>query len=214
MDAKPIIYIVDDEPGIRKVLQLTAEMMGLDVACFGSTREFLDAYDASGVACLVVDLRMPETTGLQVFEMLRELDRRLPTIVISGHATLRQAVDAMKCGAIDFLEKPYAIPVMRESILRALAKSRAERQQANACLNVRARFDALTSDERQVAEFTIVGETDKRIATRLDVSTRTVQLRRARALKKMQASSKSELARMMHSIQKPPSKLVYSPDGV
>src|SRR4051812_20151125 len=116
MDQKPLVYVVDDEPGIRYVLRLTITMMDLDVRCFGSAREFLEAYDNTRVACLVVDLRMPETTGQQLLQTLNERGQLLPAIVISGEANLSDAVQAMKTGAIDFLEKPYPIAALRDSI--------------------------------------------------------------------------------------------------
>lgn len=197
MDKKPLVYVVDDDAGIRDVLRLTVSMMNLDVCCFSSVREFLAAYDHQREACLIVDLRMPETTGQELLQILKERGQLLPAIVISGEADLADAVQAMKSGAIDFLEKPYSVVALRENIHKALAKAR-ENLRVSA---LRARFETLTQDERQIAELTAAGQTDKQIAAKLQISTRTVQLRRASAMKKLEVTSKPELIQLIGQLQ-------------
>lgn len=197
MEPKPLVYVVDDDAGIREVLRLTITMMDLEVRCCSSAREFLEAYDPTREACLIVDLRMPETTGQELLQILNERGQMLPAIVISGEADLADAVQAMKSGAIDFLEKPYSVVALRENIHRALAKARENMRVAA----VRARFEALTNDERQIAELTAAAAADKQIAAKLHISTRTVQLRRASAMKKLEATSKSELIQLMSLVQ-------------
>jgi two-component system response regulator FixJ len=105
---------------VREALRLTLTLLDMEVACYGSAKEFLAAHDPSREACLVVDLKLPETTGLELLNILRELDPVLPVIVISGHASGSDAVQAMKTGAIEFLEKPYVISTLRESVTKAL----------------------------------------------------------------------------------------------
>lgn len=197
MEPKPLVYVVDDDAGIREVLRLTITMMDLEVRCCRSAREFLEAYNPTREACLIVDLRMPETTGQELLQILNERGQLLPAIVISGEADLADAVQAMKSGAIDFLEKPYSVVALRENIHRALAKARENMRVAA----VRARFEALTNDERQIAELTAAAAADKQIAAKLHISTRTVQLRRASAMKKLEATSKSELIQLMSLVQ-------------
>lgn len=200
MEPKPLVYVVDDEPRVREALAATREWTDLEVICFGSAAEFLEHFNPDRLGCLVVDLRIQGAAGQNLLEVLREQGVNLPAIVVSGRADVSAAVRAMKAGAIDFLEKPYSIDALRHSVERAVAVCRRQRSEHALAAMLQARYDRLSLEERQIAELTVQGELDKQIASRLDISKRTIQARRASAMRKMQARTRPELIQMIHSI--------------
>lgn len=196
MTSKPVVYVVDDERDVRDALCVTIELMDLEPRCYGRADEFLGDYDAERIGCLVVDLRMPEITGLELLDAMAQRGIKLPSIMITGHGDVAAAVRAMKLGAADFLEKPYRPEVLRDCIQKAISHDREMRHAENERLALKRRMRSLTSSERDILELTVAGKPDKAIANRLDLSPRTIQLRRASLMKKLQAKSRIELAQL------------------
>lgn len=201
MTQAPMVTVVDDDQQVRESLVALVQSMGLDAECFGSGLEFLDHYAHTRPGCIVLDLRMPQVSGQDVLRELAARHLRVPVIMITGHGDIPAAVAAMKAGAIDFLEKPYRAAALLESIRRATARD--ERNfQADAQHNeLRARYETLTSDEKDVLWLTSEGKPDKAIAQRLDLSLRTIQLRRASVMRKMQTQSRAALIRLAQTLE-------------
>ncbi len=196
MDRKPVVYVVDDDLEVREALQLTLEMMDFEVVAAASGQEFLDRYEPGAIGCLVVDLRMAGMSGLQLLTAMSERDIRIPAVMISGHGDVPAAVQAMKEGVIDFLEKPYRIDALRESVRRGVQMHRANQAEEQRQSQLRDRLDRLSATERDVLELTVAGLPDKAIAARTGVSLRTVQLRRASLIKKLGVESRIDLVRI------------------
>ena len=196
-DAQPTVYVVDDDPAIRKSLAAMISVMGLQVGLCGSAEEFLDVCDGTQPGCVVLDLQLPGMDGLELMEICQQRGMRLQVIMISGHGEVSVAVKAMRLGAIDFLEKPYHTGDLRERILEAVRLDAAYRQQRDEQRVVRGRLDSLSSDERAALDLMVAGRTNKQIVTELGISLRTVHSRRAAILGKMKAGSRAELLQMV-----------------
>jgi FixJ family two-component response regulator len=171
------------------------------VECYACPRQFLNAYSPDRPGCIVLDLRMPQFTGLQVLEELTRRRYHPPIIIISGHGDIPAAVSAMKLGAIDFLEKPYRGSALLEAVRRALELDARNRKCREDRETLVAHFRTLSDEERRVLALTAEGKPDKAIAVKLDLSLRTIQLRRASVMQKMQARSRAELIRLAHLIE-------------
>lgn len=188
------IYIVDDDEAVRDSLGALLESQGYEVRGFPSGEDFLRAYRAGLRGCLLVDLQMPGMDGFALVERLKAAGSKLPVVVVTGHGDVPLAVKAMKAGAVDFLQKPYANEVMLEVVQRALASEVSyEDIDGDAVMS---RVAALTPRERDVLEQLVVGHPNKIIAHELNISPRTVEIHRANLMKKMQADSLSHLVRM------------------
>ena len=184
------VFIVDDDDAVRDSLQVLLESAGLTVEAFASPTAFLGSSAPERPGCLLVDVRMPEMDGIELQEALTAANRRLPVIVMTGHADVPLAVRAMKAGAVDFIEKPFDDEVIIETVRRALEL----RPAANP--EIAQRLALLTPREREVLEGLVAGRANKVIAFDLDISPRTVEIHRARVMEKMQARSLSQLVRM------------------
>lgn len=204
MTHAPTVSIVDDDQQVRESLAVLIQSMNIDVECYASGREFLDKFTPSRPGCVVLDLRMPQISGLEVIEELAARKIDVPVIMISGHGDIPAAVAAMKAGAVDFLEKPYRGTALIESIRRALARDVEQRESRARRRELLERYESLTSDEKQVLELTAAGKPDKAIALALDLSLRTIQLRRASVLRKMQVRSRAELIGLAHRLDRVP----------
>lgn len=193
---EPTVYIVDDDPDMRDSLGWLLETVGLRALAYASAEEFAREYREDGPACLVLDVRMPGWSGLDLFEDLRAEGSSMPVLFITAHADVPMAVRAMKSGAAEFLEKPFNGQVLLEKIQRALRESaaRLERRAARECL--RARFDSLTDKEREVLALVRAGMPNKEIAARLDLTPRAVEMRRSGMMRKLGADSLPELLRI------------------
>jgi len=191
---EPLVHVVDDEPAIRDSLAMLLRSMGLASRAYASAQEFLEAWRAQGAECLVCDVRMPGMSGLELQEALSARNARLPVVLITGHGDVAMAVRAMKAGASDFIEKPFNDQVLLDAVNRALARARDGQGAGRA--EVEARLSALTPREREVLVLVVEGRPNKVVATRLGLSTRTVEVHRARVMEKMQARSLAELVRM------------------
>jgi two-component system response regulator FixJ len=201
MVALPTVAVVDDDEQVRESLAALVQSIEVEVACFATGREFLDNYVHERPGCVVLDLRMPEVGGMDVLRELAARHSHAPVIIITGHGDIPAAVEAMKCGAVDFLEKPYRGAALLDSVRRAIAMDE-HRFEANAQRNeLLSHYESLTNDERNVLWLTAEGKPDKAIALRLDLSLRTIQLRRASLMRKMGAPSRAALIRLAQSLE-------------
>lgn len=189
-----LVHLIDDDEDVRRALAFLLGTAGLAVKVYESASDFLDRHDASVAGCIVTDVRMPGIDGLELLRRLREKEAALPVIVMTGHADVPMAVDAMKNGAVDFIEKPFADDVLLDAIARAfkLAKMPAPGRDAAA----RERFATLSDRERQVLSGLLAGLPNKTIAYDLGLSPRTVEVHRANVMTKTGVSSLSELVRL------------------
>jgi len=189
----PLVYLVDDDEAIRDSLGLLLRSVGLECEVYASALEFLDAYDPSRHSCLVADIRMPGLSGLELQQRLNEQRSEVPVIFITGHGDVPMAVNAMKSGASDFIQKPFRDQDLIDRIHKALAKDserRASRAQEDA---IRERLSTLTPRETEVMRRVVRGQANKVIALDLGVSQRTVELHRARVMRKLKMRSLAEL---------------------
>jgi two-component system, LuxR family, response regulator FixJ len=196
MTDAPTIYVVDDDDAVRESLQLLLEASGFAVVGYASGRKFLDALKPDARGCLLIDVRMPEIGGLEVQEELRRRRSAVPAIVITGHGDVPLAVQAMKAGAADFIEKPFSDAAILAAIARALALGAAQQQAQAESAQIRDHHAHLTARERDVLVEIVAGHPNKVIAHHLAISPRTVEIHRARVMEKMGARSLSELVRM------------------
>ena len=187
------VHIVDDDESALKPIAKVVEAIGLKAETYPSAEEFLDRYVPAGPACLVLDVRMPEMSGVALQERLAEAEIKLPTIMISAHADVPLAVRVMRNGALNFLEKPFRMHELSDSIQEAIRLDRDEWRRREEEENARRRLGQLKPPERQVLELVVAGKTNKMIAKELGVSVRTVENRRARIMKKLQVKSRTEL---------------------
>jgi two-component system response regulator FixJ len=196
-DRQPTICVVDDEADVRSALRLLIRSMGYAVETFATPSEFLASWREDRPGCLVLDVRMPGMTGLQLQQELSRRGLRVPIVFISGHGDIPMAVRAVQAGAVDFLEKPFTDQALLDCIGRALARDAAERAQAAAKAALGGRLDELTPRERDVLGLLIDGAPNKLIARSLGLSTRTVEIHRARILAKMRVRNASELIKLL-----------------
>lgn len=190
------VYVVDDDAAVRDSLCALLEASGFLVRAFVSGNAFLDHLPEVTNGCLITDVRMPGLSGIEVHQALIDRGIALPVIIISGHGDLPMAVKAMKAGAVDFIEKPFDAALLTASVTSAMDQSAADQQAAHEVAKIEARLDRLTARERQVLDQLVVGNLNKVIAFNLDISPRTVEIHRARAMEKMQARNLAHLVRM------------------
>jgi two-component system response regulator FixJ len=203
MAQSPTVSVVDDDEQVRESLAALIHSMDVDVECYASGQEFLNHYSQSRPGCVVLDLRMPQTNGLEVLDELSARHIHVPVIMISGHGDIPAAVSAMKAGAVDFFEKPYRGAALMDSVRRAIDLDIRHRQAQGERNQLLARFDSLTADEKDVLRLTVVGKPDKAIALKLDLSLRTIQLRRASVMRKLDTHSRAELIRLYQALEQP-----------
>ena len=205
-DSAPVVYVVDDDDAVRSSLRLLLRSSGLTATALASAQEFLDSYDLAQAGCLVLDVRMPGFSGL---ELQQELNRRgaiIPVIFMSGHGDVPMAVEAMQHGAFDFLQKPFRDQDLIDRIQAALRKDRDNREQLRNSPLIHERFESLTPREAEVLALMAEGRPNKIIAAALGISQRTVEIHRARVMEKMEASSLAQLVRMTFQLALAPAK--------
>ena len=190
------VFVVDDDEGVRNGLSFLLRTAGYAVQTFSCATTFLDAFDAEQRGCLLLDIRMPQMTGLELQQELNQRGWRVPTIFITGHATVPSAIAALRAGAFDFIEKPLRDDALIESVARARQQEEIAHEENLLLAETEARAALLTPREREVLELVAVGESNKVIARRLGISFRTVELHRSHILEKMQARTISHLIRM------------------
>jgi FixJ family two-component response regulator len=197
MSAEPVVYVVDDDASFRKAVSRLLRSAGLEVEALGSAREFLERPGEDRPACLVLDIRMPGPSGMDLQAALREAQRDIPIIFVTGHGDVSTGVRAMKGGAVDFLEKPFRGPDLLACVERALARSRRSRLERAERAEVERRFATLTARERDVLRLVVTGMLNKQIGGDLGIAEQTVKIHRGHATQKMQAGSVAELIQMV-----------------
>ncbi|MCP4285239.1 MAG: response regulator transcription factor [Gammaproteobacteria bacterium] len=196
------VFIVDDDREVRDALQLLMESVGLKVECFESSQQYLDQFSPEKPGCLVLDVRMPGMSGLDLQARLAEERLCPPIIIITGHGDVPMAVRAVQAGAMDFIEKPFNDQVLLDSVHRAIEKDAQQRGDVSRLAEIEARFAKLTPREQEVLELVVAGRRNKLIAADLGVSQSTVEAHRAKVMEKMEADTLSELMRMMLSLER------------
>jgi len=196
-EKSPIVFVVDDDDAVRGSLRLLLKSVGLAAQPYGSAQEFLEHYSPDQPGCLVLDVRMPGMSGLELQQQLNMRGAVIPVIFITGHGDVPMAVEAMQHGAFDFLQKPFRDQDLIDRIQRALEKDRGYRQELRKREQIRERRDSLTPREQEVLELVTSGKANKVMAADLGVSQRTVEIHRARVMEKMGAASLAQLVRMV-----------------
>ena len=201
MAAEPVVHVIDDDESAREALAFLIDCAGFQVRAYESAVRFLDAVPTMDHGCIVTDVRMPELTGVELIGRLKALGVEDPVIVITGHADVPMAIQAMKAGVADFLEKPFGDDAILGAIRSALAR-RTGREEADAEREaIKARMATLSQRESEVMEGLVAGHANKVIAYDLSISARTVEVYRANVMTKMQAGSLSELVRMVSVVR-------------
>ena len=197
----PTVIVIDDDEAVRGSLKLLFKSVNRPVVAYASAQEFLPRYVLDQPGCLVVDVRMPAMSGLELQRVLNLRGAMIPVIFISGHGDISMAVEAMQHGAFDFLPKPFGDQELLDRVGRALQRDADNRRQVAQSDNIRACFEVLTPRERDVLALVVVGKPNKIMAADLGVSQRTVEIHRARVMEKMQAGSVAHLVRMMLELE-------------
>jgi FixJ family two-component response regulator len=199
------VFIVDDDDAVRSSLRLLFKSLGLATTAYASAQDFLAAYDPDQPGCLVLDVRMPGMSGLELQQHLSMRGAMLPVIFITGHGDIPMAVEAMQHGAFDFLQKPFRDQDLLDRVQRAIERDTENRMAVRATVAIRERLESLTPREREVLDLVVQGRANKVIAGDLGVSQRTVEIHRARVMEKMEARSLAQLVRMVMDVQREPS---------
>lgn len=194
---KPSIFIVDDDQAMRESLSWLLETTGYPVKTFSSAQEFLQQYDRQTPGCMLLDVRLPGMSGLQLQQKMRTENINLPVIIISGHGDVPMAVKAMQQGALTFLEKPFRDQELLDNIQIALEKDERNRKKNAESAVVLERIESLTPREKDVMDVMIQGKSSREIAEHYGISVKTVEVHRARVMEKMQAGSLPELVRRL-----------------
>jgi FixJ family two-component response regulator len=197
---EPIVYVVDDDDLMGKGLARLFRSVGLQVQVFGSAPELLRSKLAETASCLVLDIRLPGLSGLELQTELTKADIHIPIIFITGHGDIPMSVKAMKSGAVDFLEKPFREQDMLDAVALAIERDRKRREGEKTLSSLQARFDSLTPRERDVIGFVTSGMMNKQIAAEMDLSEVTVKVHRGHIMKKMNARSLAALVRMADAL--------------
>jgi len=204
-DSVAEVFVVDDDPSVQRALRRLLTTNGLQTRIFCSAEEFLDqGASVPAVGCLVLDVQMPGLSGMDLQAELQQRGMRLPIVFITGQATVPMSVQAMKQGAVDFLQKPFDGQTLIATIRKAIARSRQQAAEQNECLDLEQRFGSLSPRERDVFRLVVKGLLNKQIAYELGIVEQTVKVHRARLMDKMQADSLAELVRMAETLRLPP----------
>lgn len=206
MQADWTVYVVDDDAAVREALCWLISSVDLAVESYASAHQFLDAFVPSGPSCLVLDLRMPGMSGTQLQQELANLQLDIPIIIISGHADVAVAVQVLKAGAVDLLEKPFSDQALLDRIRLALEHDARARQVGAHQAALQARFVKLTGREKQILKEAVAGRLNKQIADELGIAVKTVEFHRANIMQKLQADSFASLVRMSDRVGIPSGK--------
>ena len=193
-----VVFVVDDDPAVREALCGLIRSVGLRAEAFASAQDFLNSPRPDAAACLVLDVRMPGLSGL---DLQRELAGRIPIIFITGHGDIPMSVRAMKAGAAEFLPKPFRDQDLLDAIGQALERDQAARKERAALTEIRGRYDTLTAREREVAPLIVRGMLNKQAAAELGISEITVKVHRRNVMRKMKAGSLAELVRILEQLR-------------
>ena len=209
----PVVFAVDDDPSVRSSLKFLLSTVGLQAETFDSADSFLRKELPDVPSCLVLDVRLPGLSGLDLQRELAARNIRIPIVFLTGHADIPMSVRAMKAGAVEFLTKPFRDEDLLNAVRVALDQDRARREQEREVAQLWRRFNSLTSREQEVVSMVVGGMLNKQIAAQLGTAESTVKVHRSRAMEKMQAGSLAELIRMIQkvsSLRKAPQAKVYA----
>jgi FixJ family two-component response regulator len=199
-ETEPIVFIVDDDKSVRKSLARLIKSVGLKAEIFSCANEFLkrDPYD--GPSCLVLDIRMPGLSGLDLQAELAKTKRTLSIVFITGHGNIPMSVQAIKAGAVDFLEKPFEEQALLDAVHLSIQKDSAAKEKLAELKEIQERVESLTTREREVFAFVVTGMLNKQIAFEMGISEKTIKVHRARVMQKMQAESLADLVRLAEKL--------------
>jgi len=200
-DAAPIVFVVDDDESVRESIKKLLASVGLSAETFASTREFLNRKRPQAPACLVLDVRLPDVSGLEFQRELAGADIQIPIIFITGHGDIPMSVRAMKAGAVEFLTKPFRGQELLDAIQEAIAKDRAAWSQREQLAEIAARYHSLTPREKEVMALVVQGLLNKQVAAELGASELTIKTHRGRVMEKMRADSVADLVRMSERLK-------------
>jgi two-component system, LuxR family, response regulator FixJ len=200
----PVVYVVDDDEAVRDSLRLLLRSVGLASEVYASAADFLEVYDPDKHSCLVADIRMPGLSGLELQQRLNEQHAEIPVIFITGHGDVPMAVNAMKSGAMDFIQKPFRDQDLIDRIHKALQQDQERREWRREERAIRKRLETLTPRETEVMQRVVQGQANKVIALDLGVSQRTVELHRARVMRKLGMRSLAQLVRVVGQVAAAP----------
>ena len=195
-EQEQVVFVVDDDEAVRKGISLLLKSVSIQTETFGSAQEFLSAYSPNRPGCLVLDVRMPGMSGLDLQDHLAEQDIRLPIVIITGHGDVPMAVRAVKMGAVDLIEKPFRDQVLLECVQKALQLDKELRKDAEERAGIKERLSDLTPREHQIMQMVVTGKPNKVIARELGLSQKTVEFHRAHVMAKTEAGSVAELVRL------------------
>jgi len=201
MTDAPVVFVVDDDPSVRSSLKFLLSTVGLQVESFDSADTFLREKRAGAPSCLVLDVRLPGLSGIDIQRELAARNIRIPIIFLTGHGDIPMSVRAMKAGAVEFLTKPVRDQDLLDAVRIALEQDRNRREQEKEVTDLQQRFDSLTSREQQVISMLVSGMLNKQIAAQLGTAESTVKVQRSRAMEKMQAETLVDLVRMMEKLK-------------
>lgn len=196
VEIQPLVYVVDDNPAIQEVIQVLMNSVNLEVQTFTSGEEFLSVVDQSASGCLLLDVRMPGMSGLEVQDVLKQRGINLPIIFLSGHGEVPVAVQAMRGGALDFIEKPFQPQLLLDRVHACLKLNDQTHSQKSRKLEAENRLGQLTPREVEIAQMIVAGKPSKRIAAALDISEKTVDVHRYNIMKKVAVRSVAELVKL------------------